>query len=179
MRAAFESEIQRLPPGQTYPPAKVAPPKTAAKIRDTGVAHGLDCFKCVSLDRENPACEDPFHNNYTADLLVSPCMSSRKNRNGLFPATACIKLNGVYEETGQTMVVRSCALDSGTLTVDTEIVRMSHCGGFYFEDRYVRGCLQSCFEDACNAAGGGPRRRPLLMLIALFLVSAVKTALVR
>lgn len=50
------------------------------------------------------------------------------------------------------MVVRSCALDSGTLTVDTEIVRMSHCGGFYFEERYVRGCLQSCFEDACNAA---------------------------
>lgn len=115
---------------------------------------GLDCFKCVSLDHENPACEDPFHNNYTADLLESPCMSSRKNRNGLFPATACIKLNGVFEATGQSMVVRSCALDSGTLTVDTEIVRMSHCGGFYFEDRYVRGCLQSCFEDACNAAAG-------------------------
>ncbi|XP_037522025.1 uncharacterized protein LOC119399277 [Rhipicephalus sanguineus] len=143
------------------------------------VAHGLDCFKCVSLDRENPACEDPFHNNYTADLLVSPCMSSRKNRNGLFPATACIKLNGVYEETGQTMVVRSCALDSGTLTVDTEIVRMSHCGGFYFEDRYVRGCLQSCFEDACNAAGGGPRWRPMIMLSGLFLASVARIALAR
>lgn len=152
---------------------------TLCVLATNRVAHGLDCFKCVSLDHENPACEDPFHNNYTADLLVSPCMSSRKNRNGLFPATACIKLNGVYEETGQTMVVRSCALDSGTLTVDTEIVRMSHCGGFYFEDRYVRGCLQSCFEDACNAAGGGPRRRPLLLMSALLLASVAGIALAR
>lgn len=50
------------------------------------------------------------------------------------------------------MMVRDCALDSGSLTTDTEIVRMSHCGGFYFEDRYVKGCVQSCFEDACNHA---------------------------
>lgn len=50
------------------------------------------------------------------------------------------------------MVVRGCALDSGTLTIDTEIVRMSHCGGFYFDKRYVSGCLQSCTEDACNFA---------------------------
>ncbi|XP_029849427.3 uncharacterized protein LOC8051049 [Ixodes scapularis] len=112
----------------------------------------LDCFKCSSRNHSDLACEDPFHNNYSAAMLESPCMASRKNRNGLFPATACIKLNGVYEETGETMVIRSCALDSGTLTVDTEIVRMSHCGGFYFDDHYVRGCLQSCFEDACNAA---------------------------
>uniref|UniRef100_A0A023G553 Putative secreted protein n=1 Tax=Amblyomma triste TaxID=251400 RepID=A0A023G553_AMBTT len=148
-------------------------------IATNRAARGLDCFKCVSLDRENPACEDPFHNNYTADLLESPCMSSRKNRNGLFPATACIKLNGVYEETGQTMVVRSCALDSGTLTVDTEIVRMSHCGGFYFEDRYVRGCLQSCFEDACNAASRPPSGHPLLLLMPPFLVGGAVLALAR
>lgn len=51
---------------------------------------------------------------------------------------------------GGTMVVRDCALDSGTLTTDTELVRMSHCGGFYFDDQYVSGCIQSCFEDACN-----------------------------
>ena len=28
-----------------------------------------------------------------------------------------------------------CALDSGTLTTDTEIIRMSHCGSFYFDDK--------------------------------------------
>lgn len=34
------------------------------------------------------------------------------------------------------MVVRTCAVDSGTLTLDTELARMSHCGFFYFDDRY-------------------------------------------
>lgn len=64
-------------------------------------------------------------------------------------------LHGVFflsEDTGEKMVVRGCALDSGTLTIDTEIVRMSHCGGFYFDKRYVSGCLQSCTEDACNSS---------------------------
>ena len=36
-----------------------------------------------------------------------------------------------------TIMVRGCALDSGTLTTDTELIRMSHCGSFYFEDKYV------------------------------------------
>lgn len=130
---------------------------------------GLDCFKCVSLDGNNPSCEDPFHHNFSQDILAAPCLAGRKSRNGLFPATACIKLNGVYEETGQTMMVRSCALDSGTLTVDTEIVRMSHCGSFYFEDRYVKGCLQSCTEDACNGASTflSRRTRSLLLFVVL------------
>ncbi|KAG8198393.1 hypothetical protein JTE90_021637 [Oedothorax gibbosus] len=111
---------------------------------------GLDCFKCVSVGGDNQPCEDPFHNNYTQDILEAPCWAGRKQRDGVFPATACIKLSGVYEDTGDRMVVRGCALDSGTLTIDTEIVRMSHCGGFYFDNRYVSGCLQSCSEDACN-----------------------------
>ena len=56
----------------------------------------IDCFKCVSLNNSNPACEDPFHNNYTSDLLERPCMGGRKGRNGLFPASSCIKLTGTY-----------------------------------------------------------------------------------
>lgn len=116
---------------------------------------GIDCFKCVSINGDNPACDDPFHNNYTSDIYESPCMGGRKGRNGLFPATACIKMNGVYDDSGHSMTVRGCALDSGTLTTDTELIRMSHCGGFYFNDRYVHGCVQSCDDaDACNGAPG-------------------------
>ena len=36
------------------------------------------------------------------------------------------------------MMIRGCAVDSGTLTTDTEIIRMSHCGAFYFNGRYNR-----------------------------------------
>lgn len=59
---------------------------------------GIDCFKCVSLEWQNRACDDPFHNNFSSGLLESPCMGGRKGRNGVFPATACIKLTGYYRE---------------------------------------------------------------------------------
>ncbi|XP_054708941.1 uncharacterized protein LOC129218646 [Uloborus diversus] len=110
----------------------------------------LDCFKCSSVAGEYPPCDDPFHNNYTQDILESPCWAGRKQRDGVFPATSCVKLAGIYDDTGETLVVRGCAVDSGTLTIDTELVRMSHCGGFYYEDRYVRGCVQNCLDDGCN-----------------------------
>merc|ERR1712087_365520 len=85
--------------------------------------------------------------------LELPCMGGRKGRDGLFPASDCIKVTGSYDDTGESMMIRGCALDSGTLTTDTEIIRMSHCGAFYFNERYVRGCLQSCEDaDACNSA---------------------------
>lgn len=60
------------------------------------VGASIDCFKCVSSNGNNPACEDPFHNNFSSSILETPCMGGRKGRNGLFPATACIKLTGVY-----------------------------------------------------------------------------------
>lgn len=68
-------------------------------------------------------------------------------------------------------MVRSCALDSGTLTTDSEIIRMSHCGGFYFDDKYVRGCVQSCSDaDACNGSSRnfGPLVALILPILARF-----------
>ena len=56
-------------------------------------------------------------------------------RDGLFPGTSCIKLSGVTQDTGQMVVVRGCALDSGGTTADTELVRISNCGAFQFEDK--------------------------------------------
>lgn len=80
-------------------------------------------------------------------------MGGRKGRDGLFPATSCIKITGVFSkilnclknkftkilgDNGDTITIRSCALDSGTLTTDTELVRMSHCGGFHYNNRYLK-----------------------------------------
>ncbi|XP_053623361.1 uncharacterized protein LOC128682578 [Plodia interpunctella] len=115
------------------------------------IASGIDCFKCVSMNGAFPACDDPFHNNHSIDMMEAPCMGGRKGRDGLFPATSCIKITGYFDDTGERITVRGCGLDSGTATTDTEIIRMSHCGRFYFDDRYVQGCLQSCNDaDACN-----------------------------
>jgi len=111
----------------------------------------IDCFKCVSHNGNNIPCDDPLHNNVSTAYLEAPCMGGRKGRDGLFPATSCIKIAGNFTDTGESITVRGCALDSGTLTTDTELIRMSHCGKFYYEDRYVSGCLQSCSDsDGCN-----------------------------
>lgn len=118
------------------------------------MVHTIDCFKCVSMNGKFPACDDPFHNNHSLQMLESPCMGGRKGRNGLFPATSCIKLAGTFDDTEETITIRGCGLDSGTATTDTEIIRMSHCGRFYYNERYVHGCLQSCNDaDACNKSG--------------------------
>ena len=47
--------------------------------------------------------QDPFHNNMTLGevTLELPCMGGRKGRDGLFPASDCIKVTGYYGE-GQT-----------------------------------------------------------------------------
>ncbi|XP_068233916.1 uncharacterized protein [Palaemon carinicauda] len=136
-------------------------------------AMGIDCFKCVSVNGDNPGCEDPFNNNYTVGMLESPCMAGRKGREGLFPASACIKLAGIYDDNGQTLIIRDCTVDSGSLTLDTELARMSHCGAFVLSGRYVKGCLQSCDDhEGCNGAPStntsAPSRVLAGLLFALF-----------
>ncbi|XP_065169824.1 uncharacterized protein [Atheta coriaria] len=112
----------------------------------------IDCFKCISINRDNPSCDDPFHNNFSVKFFEAPCMGGRKGRDGLYPATSCVKINGKFEN-GTSLTIRSCELDSGTLTTDTELIRMSHCGGFVYGGQYVRGCVQSCNDaDGCNRA---------------------------
>ena len=59
-------------------------------------AYSIGCFKCISNNGANRECDDPFHNNYSTAILESPCMGGRKGRDGVFPATACIKISGYY-----------------------------------------------------------------------------------
>ena len=40
-----------------------------------------------------------------------------------------------FSDSGENVTVRTCAVDGGTLTADTEIVRLSHCGAFYLDER--------------------------------------------
>ncbi|KAK7083836.1 hypothetical protein SK128_017145, partial [Halocaridina rubra] len=69
--------------------------------------------------------------------MAGPNMRDAKMRlrgfqiTGLYPLEYALFLP---DDSGESITIRSCALDSGTLTTDTEIIRMSHCGGFYFQD---------------------------------------------
>lgn len=62
----------------------------------TDYIDSIDCFRCTSFNGANQWCEDPFHNNYSSTILQSPCWTGRKGRDGLYPATACIKLSGRF-----------------------------------------------------------------------------------
>lgn len=138
----------------------------AVCVVDVQSASSIDCYVCASFDGNNPQCDDPFNTNYTNTFLVTSCKSSRKNRNGVFPASACIKVAGKYVESGKTMVVRTCGVDSGTLTIDTEIVRMSHCGSFLYQGEMVSGCVSTCDSfDGCNAA------TPLVPMATVILIT--------
>lgn len=114
-------------------------------------------------------------------IYHTPCYAGRKGKEGLFPASACIKLTGTFEATGETLVVRHCALDSGTLTQDTELARMSHCGKFQFEGDLLRGCVLACPEDACNsavsrsAAGASIQTAVLAVALGRVLVGALQS----
>ena len=101
----------------------------------------------------NPSCEDTFHFNSTEVEYQSPCLTGRKGREGLFPASSCVKLSGslgrsdgptfftvwmkdeIFPASGGSLMTRGCSADSGTTTADTEIVRISHCGAFYFDNK--------------------------------------------
>ena len=54
-------------------------------------------------------------------------------------------------EAGSNLTIRGCAVDSGTLTADTEMVRLSHCGSFVLDTRcstvqvqYSTVCITLC-----------------------------------
>ena len=91
-------------------------------------------------------------------------------------------------------MVRGCALDSGGTTADTELVRISNCGAFQFEDkykmfrkfsmsdnkyfvfRYLAGCVMSCSDqDGCNASSfKSPEMN--LVIISIFVQSLFLTS---
>ncbi|TKR86449.1 hypothetical protein L596_011041 [Steinernema carpocapsae] len=149
---------------------------------------GIGCFVCSSFNGSNPLCEDSFNSTIDQTTKSSasgianyqfPCWSFKKNREGLFPADHCIKVNGYRtDDSRHTMVIRTCALDSGTLTADTEIVRISHCGHFKYNGNQYTGCVQSCSTDGCNSTPR-PAASLLLLPVALGLLQKVLSALYR
>ncbi|GMS80225.1 hypothetical protein PENTCL1PPCAC_2400 [Pristionchus entomophagus] len=118
----------------------------------------IGCFACTSFNGNNTACEDPFNSTFAAlkhdahnSNYKAQCWAYKKGREGLFPADHCIKIVGAGDNNTR-VTIRTCALDSGSLTADTEIVRISHCGHFKFEGIHYSGCVQSCDTDGCNSS---------------------------
>ncbi|CAF4605172.1 unnamed protein product [Rotaria sp. Silwood1] len=116
----------------------------------------ISCYKCFSINGSNPLCEDFFQGDMsgTTSLLQTPCLTNLRGRQGLFPATHCIKLVAYSGEAKSVQYTyRTCSRDEGD---DNGITRTSHCGFIKLDwihpHRRFRGCLSICDKDACNQA---------------------------
>jgi hypothetical protein len=67
--------------------------------------------------------------------MTSTCVGSYVTRWEKGKSSTVVKFFFFSADGSGTIMVRGCALDSGTLTTDTEIIRMSHCGSFYYDDK--------------------------------------------
>ncbi|VDD94657.1 unnamed protein product [Enterobius vermicularis] len=139
----------------------------------------IGCFVCQSYNGSDPSCEDTFNStvqqgtNFSSgkNKYLNPCWAEKLHHRGLFPAEYCIKIKGYQSDNPKsTMVIRTCALDSGTLTADTEIVRISSCSPFKFRGKQYNGCVQSCDTDGCNRATSTEISFSLYLLISALLI---------
>lgn len=73
--------------------------KLRKRISETS---SIGCFVCSSFNGSNPNCEDTFNSTVVHDANSAsgasnyqyPCWAFKKQRQGLFPADHCIKVNG-------------------------------------------------------------------------------------
>ncbi|XP_013415678.1 uncharacterized protein LOC106177459 [Lingula anatina] len=138
-----------------------------------GKVSTIGCYVCTSINHSELACEDKFE-PLNGSYYVPDCMGSRKDQDGLFPATSCIKLIGVDEPNNYTVTVRTCVTNSGGTTSETEIDVVSHCGWIRrisLDGTEMDGCVVSCNTDGCNSGG---RLFPYVSLTAVIGIIAYK-----
>jgi len=98
----------------------------------------INCYTCTSRNSSEPHCEDPVAPHFIA--YAKNCQVPKEGHLGQFPANFCVKLIGVSETTGETLVTRTCVLEDMN----------SQCGHFKFQNDTMKGCILSCEQDGCN-----------------------------
>ena len=100
----------------------------------------------------------------------------------------CMSIIPLSGDTGETLVVRTCGLDSNEQTADVELVRVPHtCGIFKFEasqeeqrgghrQRKLTGCIEVCDgPDGCNGAKGMVKGSAVIHEVGLLLVAILSS----
>ncbi|CAH8298105.1 unnamed protein product [Schistosoma turkestanicum] len=104
------------------------------------IATAIACYSCVSMNRSNPACEDPVSAYVT---IQRPCRQTIPGHEGLFYAHYCTKIKGIRQKDGSSLLIRRCSMDKLT-DIPT------HCGQFQLDDDLYHGCIATCSKDWCN-----------------------------
>uniref|UniRef100_A0A1I8HLA7 Solute carrier family 35 member F4 n=1 Tax=Macrostomum lignano TaxID=282301 RepID=A0A1I8HLA7_9PLAT len=127
----------------------------ATLLASPACVHSLGCFVCTSNNNSKPLCDDTFGN--VANFFNSNCQAARVGRAGLFPATECIKIKLQNPNDQTRTVIRTCVVDNGGNSDNTEIGRSTHCGPMQkvkWQGVLMYGCILTCNTDGCNASTG-------------------------
>ncbi|KAI3388947.1 hypothetical protein SNEBB_007422 [Seison nebaliae] len=137
--------------------------------------YSIGCYRCTSINHSNVACEDVYEPSINSPMYHPTCQTGRRNRAGLFPATHCIKIKAFdaddWNSSRSTFIFRGCELDNGDITLDTELIRVSHCGKLVLYQKNYNGCIQSCNTDGCNKSN--EINKPNFVLFLIFVVLLV------
>ena len=73
---------------------------TSTTTTTTMKINSMGCFHCQSVNGSNPVCDDPFNSTraFYEGYYQSSCLSGMKDRAGLYPSSACLKLKGYHSE---------------------------------------------------------------------------------
>ncbi|CAH8553768.1 unnamed protein product [Heterobilharzia americana] len=104
------------------------------------IATAIACYSCVSVNKSNPACEDPV----SAHVQIQrPCRQTIPGHDGFFYAHYCSKIKGIRQKDGFSLLIRRCSMDKLS-DIPT------HCGQFQLDEDLYHGCIATCSKDWCN-----------------------------
>ncbi|KAH8871150.1 splicing factor 4 [Schistosoma japonicum] len=109
-------------------------------LHEVNITTAIACYSCVSMNRSNPACEDPISAEVT---IQRPCRQTIPGHKGLFYAHYCSKIKGIRQKDGSSLLIRRCSMDK-LADIPT------HCGQFQLDDDLYHGCIATCSKDWCN-----------------------------
>ncbi|UJR22789.1 hypothetical protein I4U23_025821 [Adineta vaga] len=123
---------------------------------------GLSCYKCMTTDSNNDACQDPF------SALLNPiqldCQATSVGKNGTFPARFCVKITGRVTSVDSNanasylntiIYYRTCLVDNiMDSTKSLETSGNFRLKGFQSMTGTIRlqGYMSLCSSDGCNRA---------------------------
>ncbi|CAF1147854.1 unnamed protein product [Rotaria sp. Silwood1] len=121
---------------------------------------GISCYKCMTIDSNNDACQDPFSS--LLNPIHNNCQATSMGKNGTFSARFCVKISGRVTSVdgganisylNMNFYYRTCIVDNiMESTKSLETSGSFRLKGFQDMSGSIRlqGHISLCTHDGCN-----------------------------
>ncbi|CAF0770155.1 unnamed protein product [Adineta steineri] len=123
-------------------------------------SQGVSCYKCMTTDPTNDACQDPFSS--LLNPIQNDCQATSVGKIGTFPARYCVKITGRVTSVDPNanasylnaiLYYRTCVIDNimdSTKSLETTgNFRLQGLQGMQGSIR-LQGFMSLCTADGCN-----------------------------